>query len=141
MSRCSGRIRRALRLGGERGFTLMETLVALVIFVACYLLIHQGLSLGWRGVRLAQSETSALQLAQGRLAAAGFDEPLSDGQRSGETDGYAWTMDVRREARGGGTAASPLSAFWVTVDVSWRDRSERRPRSVQLTTMKLVTQP
>ena len=141
MSRCSGRNRRARRLGGERGFTLMETLVALVIFVACYLLIHEGLSLGWRGVRLAQSETAALQVAQGRLAAAGFDEPLSDGQRSGETDGYAWTMDVRREDRGGGSAASPLSAFWVTVAVSWRDRSERRPRSVQLTTMKLVVQP
>ena len=119
----------------------METLVALVIFVACYLLIHEGLSLGWRGVRLAQSETAALQVAQGRLAAAGFDEPLSDGQRSGETDGYAWTMDVRREDRGGGSAASPLSAFWVTVAVNWRDRSERRPRSLQLTTMKLVVQP
>ena len=112
--------------------------MALVIFVACYLLIHEGLSLGWRGVRLAQSETAALQVAQGRLAAAGFDAPLSDGQRAGETDGYAWTMDVRREDRSGGSTASPLSAFWVTVAVSWRDRSERRPRSVQLTTMKLV---
>jgi hypothetical protein len=120
----------------------METLVALVIFVACYLLIHEGLSLGWRGVRLAQSETAALQVAQGRLAAAGFDAPLSDGQRSGETDGYAWTMDVRREDRGGSVATtSPLSAFWVTVAVSWRDRADPRVRSVQLTTMKLVVQP
>ena len=80
--------------------------MALVIFVACYLLIHEGLSLGWRGVRLAQSETAALQVAQGRLAAAGFDAPLSDGQRSGETDGYAWTMDCA--ARGSpATAALP----------------------------------
>jgi general secretion pathway protein I len=140
MSRFSGRIRRQRR-EGERGFTLMETLVALVIFVACYLLIHQGLSLGWRGVRLAQSETTALQVAQGRLAAAGFDEPLSDGQRSGETDGYAWTMDIRREDRGRATTPSQLTAFWVTVAVSWRDRSERHARSVQLTTMKLVPPP
>ena len=140
MSRYSGRIKRACRLGGERGFTLMETLVALVIFVACYLLIHQGLSLGWRGVRLAQSETAALQVAQGRIAAAGLDEPLSDGQRAGETDGYAWTMDVRRETRDAG-ANSPLSAFWVTVAVNWRDKWARGPRSVQLTTMKLVAQP
>jgi general secretion pathway protein I len=128
------------RRNNERGFTLMETLVALVIFVACYLLIHEGLSLGWRGVRLAQSETMALQVAQGRLAAAGFDEPLSDGQRSGETDGYAWSMDIRREDRGR-TSASQLSAFWVTVAVTWRDRSERHMRSVQLTTVKLVPPP
>src|SRR5262245_37045189 len=112
MCKCSGRGRPRQR-PSEHGFTLMETLVALVIFVACYLLIHQGLSLGWRGVRLAQSETVALQVAQGRLAAAGFDEPLSDGQRSGETDGYAWTMDVRREDRREGSTALPLSAFWV----------------------------
>lgn len=117
----------------------METLVALVIFVAAYLLIHEGLSLGWRGVQLAQSEAAALQVAQGRLAAAGLDEPLSDGLRSGETDGYAWTMDVRRETRG--ATATALAAFWVTVAVNWRDRSARRTRSVQLTTMKLVAQP
>ena len=140
MSRYSGADRRTRPLGSDHGFTLMETLVALVIFVACYLLIHQGLSLGWRGVRLAQSETAALQVAQGRIAAAGLDEPLSDGQRAGETDGYAWTMDVRRETRDAG-ANSPLSAFWVTVAVNWRDRWARSPRSVQLTTMKLVAQP
>jgi len=119
----------------------METLVALVIFVACYLLIHQGLSLGWRGVQLAQSETMALQVAQGRLAAAGLDEALSDGQRSGETDGYAWTMDVRREDRRAASTDLPLAAFWVTVTVSWRDRSERPARSVQLTTLKLMARP
>ena len=93
MSRYSGADRRTRPLGSDHGFTLMETMVALVIFVACYLLIHQGLSLGWRGVRLAQSETAALQ------------------------------------------------AFWVTVAVNWRDKWARSPRSVQLTTMKLVAQP
>jgi hypothetical protein len=49
-------------------------------------------------------------------------------------------MDVRRETRDAGVD-SPLAAFWVTVAVSWRDRWARGPRSVQLTTMKLVAQP
>jgi general secretion pathway protein I len=141
MSKCSGRDRRARRLCGEHGFTLMETLVALVIFVACYLLIHQGLSLGWRGVKLAQSETIALQVAQGRLAAAGLDEPLAEGNQSGETDGYAWTVEVRSDDRREARANSPLSAFWVTVAVSWRERSNRHAGSLQLTTLKLVTRP
>jgi general secretion pathway protein I len=119
----------------------METLVALVIFVACYLLIHEALSLGWRGVRLAQSETAALHVAQSRLAAAGLDEPLTEGLRAGETDGYAWTMDVlRREDRALGPT-SPLSGFWVTVAVRWRDNAARRTRSVELTTLKLVARP
>ena len=93
-------IARARTPAARHGFTLMETLVALVIFVACYLLIHEGLSLGWRGVRLAQSETCGTAGGAGsRLAAAGLDQPLSEGQHAGETDGYAWTMDVRRAIR------------------------------------------
>jgi general secretion pathway protein I len=127
--------------GGEDGFTLMETIVALVIFVACYLLIHEGLSLGWRGVRLAQSEMAALQVAQSRLAAAGLDEPLAEGTREGIADGYPWTMDVRRREEAQAAAASPLAAFWVTVAVPWRDGFAGRTRSVELTTLKLVARP
>jgi hypothetical protein len=50
-------------------------------------------------------------------------------------------MDVRREDRREASTTSPLSGFWVTVAVSWRDRSERQPRSVQLTTLKLMARP
>lgn len=137
---CSG-ADKPLNGRGDDGFTLMETIVALVIFVACYLVIHEGLSLGWRGVQLAQSETVALQVAQSRLASAGLDEPLAEGQSSGQAGSYAWTMDVRRRDAGQGAAPSSLQAFWVTVAVSWHDRARLRSRSLQLTTLKLAVQP
>ena len=57
----------------EAGFTLIETLVTLVIFVACYLLVEQRVSLGWRGVH---AETTALQIAEARLALTGLDMRL-----------------------------------------------------------------
>ena len=55
------------------GFTLIETLVALVIFVACYLLIYHSVALGWRGVQVAHTEAGAARLAQGLLTAAGVE--------------------------------------------------------------------
>ena len=38
----------------DQGFTLIETLVALTIFVACFILVHRSLSGNWQGVRVAQ---------------------------------------------------------------------------------------
>jgi prepilin-type N-terminal cleavage/methylation domain-containing protein len=47
--------------GGSAGFSLIETLVALVILVAGFLLVQQSVSLGWRGAHAAFAERSAVQ--------------------------------------------------------------------------------
>src|SRR5262245_6155254 len=83
--------------GADDGFTLIETIVALIIFVACYVLIQQGLALGWRGVSTSQGELKALHIAEARLAAAGVESPLSEGQQTGSENGYSWVVDVRRQ--------------------------------------------
>ena len=127
----------------DSGFTLIETLVALVIFVACYLLIHESLSLGWKGVRMAHTETIALHIAQTRLAAEGVEAPLVEGQRSETTaDGFAWTIDVWRHTADVGEGVRPaLTGYWVTVEVKWHDAQLRRSRFMQLTTFKLASTP
>jgi general secretion pathway protein I len=123
----------------DAGFTLIETLVALVIFVTCYLAIHQAVSLGWRGVQVAYSEAGAVRLAQGLLTAAGVDSPLQEGQQTGTSqDGYSWSVQVRRYApRGTGEGSAALTGFWVTADVSWPEGPLRKARSLQLSTLKL----
>jgi len=124
---------------GSDGFTLIETLVALIIFVACYVMIHQTVSLGWRGVQVAHAETAALRLAQSRLAAAGVEEPLQDGQQTGRTaEGFDWSVQVRPYAQPDIAASAPRpTGYWVTVDVSWREGPLRKARSLQLSTLKL----
>lgn len=128
-----------MRRGGEDGFTLIETLVALTIFVAGYVLLQQSISLAWRGVQIAHSEAGALQVAQSHLAAAGVSEPLQEGTSAGQTpEGYDWTVAVRRRASAEGGRPG---AYWVTVQVSWRDGLARRARVVELTTLKLSHAP
>lgn len=129
--------------GAERegGFTLMETIVALIIFVACYVLIQQVISIGWRGVSASQGELGALYVAQTRLAAAGVEAPLVEGQRSGSEDRYEWVVDVRRqnaESESESRAKTHASGYWVAVEVSWRDEVTRRSRSLQLKTLKVA---
>ncbi len=127
--------------GRSAGFTLIETLVALVIFVAGYLLIYQSVSLGWRSALVAHSERQAVRLAQARLAAAGVETPLAEGQQSGDTsDGYSWTVHVRRYQQPGQDSSEPLAGFWVTVDVKWSEGMLRSPRSLKLTTVRLGVQ-
>ena len=125
------------------GFTLIETLVALVIFVAGYLLVYQSVSVGWRGTQVAHTESAALRLAQTRLAAAGIESRLEEGQQSGQSpDGYAWTVQVARYHRPSiDDAPTQLAAYWVTVDVRWREGALRRGRSLRLETLKLAARP
>lgn len=122
------------------GFTLIEVLVALIIFVAGYVVIHQGVSLAWHGAQIAWTESAALRLAQSRLAAAGVETELQEGEQLGETpDGFAWTARVERyHPPGADEAVSKTAAYWVTVVVRWNGGVMRRARSLQLKTLKLA---
>jgi general secretion pathway protein I len=125
------------------GFTLIETLVALVIFVAGYLLVYQSVSVGWRGAQVAHTESAALRLAQTRLAAAGVESRLEEGQQSGQSpDGYTWTMQVAGYHRPDrNDTPTRLAAYWVTIEVKWQEGALRRTRSLRLETLKLAPRP
>lgn len=129
--------RREMR-GTESGFTLMETIVALVLFSSVFFVLYNGLTGSWRGVRLAKSDATAVSLARAKLAAAGIDSPLSDGaEASGEVDGFEWHMEVQQYPIPEGSQTE-LAAYWVAVEVNWRDRPAGPPRSVSLKTLKLM---
>lgn len=128
---------------GASGFTLIETLVALVIFVAGYVVVHQSVSLAWRGAQLAWAESAAVRLAQSRLAAAGVEARLQEGEQSGETpDGFSWTMRTERYRPPGaeafaGRAAGKLAGYWVTVTVRWHGGALQPARSIEIKTLKV----
>jgi len=132
---------------GTSGFTLIETLVALTIFVAGYVVVHQSVTLAWRGAQTAWAESAAVRLAQSRLAAAGVEARLQEGEERGETpDGFTWVRRVERyrppgiDEPGGGTAGR-MAGYWVTVTVRWRGGLLQSVRSLELKTLKLAIRP
>jgi general secretion pathway protein I len=129
---------------GERGFTLIEVLVAFVIVALALGALLQVFATGLRGSSAAENYTMAALLAESKLAAMGIEEPLEEGERAGEFDnGFAWSTIVRPYDGGGdgGPTLAPgaLQAFEVSVTVRWGGAG--RERSVSLATLRLVAEP
>lgn len=137
--------------GTDSGFTLMETLVALVVFTGVVIALERSTAMGWRGIRLARSDSAALGLARAKLAAFGIENDLAeDKELTGEDNGLQWRIAARKYAQPGAATnagrpgfdqPSRIVPYWVTVTVSWRDRPMGPARSVELTTLKLEAAP
>jgi prepilin-type N-terminal cleavage/methylation domain-containing protein len=154
-SRCSP----AVPAGAAAGFTLVEVLVAIVVLGVVAAALHANVAAGSAGLRRAAMERAAVAVAQARLEAAGIAVPLTEGSTSGEESGLAWRMTIspwqppasavtpRLPSISASSSPStepatrdrpPLSAWWVSVDVTWRDGLVAGERSMSLTTVKLA---
>ena len=81
----------------NRGFTLIEIVVALLVLAIASAAIFEGFSIGFRNARTADDFSQAILIAQSKLAPAGVSEPLSPGTTSGrELDKYDWTVNIDR---------------------------------------------
>lgn len=122
----------------EQGFSVVEGLIALAILAVAAGLMQQGLSqLGTGGSRAAH-HLEALRIAESELATAGIASPLTAGVRQGlAPGGYSWRLTARPAARSG-EEGGYLSGYWTTAEVFWRETGESTPRSVSLTTLKIV---
>lgn len=136
---------------GDAGFVLAEVLVALVVLAVAVVLTHSVFASGWRAQHRVDGESTAVAIARAHLAAAGVETPLREGSFSGTEGGHDWRLvitpyDAPIMSAGTGFelgAAPPragrsrLSAWWVTVEVTFGDHTSATPRTIRLTTLKL----
>ena len=127
----------------DRGFTLVETLVALVLLGSVFAVLSNSFAGGMRGVRTARMDATATMLARAKLATAGTVSALSEGQDVvGSDAGFEWRVSAKPYQRPDTDARdTEPAAFWVTVDVSWREGATQQLRSVQLKGLKLGRGP
>lgn len=119
--------------GGDRGFTLLEVLVAFVIAALALGALMQGAATGLRSVRVSGHVQEALSRARSHLAAAAL-APIPGDRRGDDGGGYAWRVNVASAA-----ASVRAVLYAVTVTVSWRmDGGERE---VVLRTQRLGPPP
>ena len=132
---------RARAPASERGFTLIEILVAFVIVALALGALLQIFATGLRSSSAAENYTIAALLAESKLAGIGVEEPLEEGDQSGEFDnGFRWATNVRPYDDGGPTLApGAIQAFEVSVTVRWG--GPMRERSVSLATLRLMAEP
>ena len=100
------------------GFTLLEILVALVIFALAFGVLAQIMQTGFRQSTVARSLAGATELARSELARVGIDAPLQVGAAEGESeDGLRWQTEIELVSAPGEDQS--LALYQVQVTVAW----------------------
>jgi len=129
-------------MSNRSGFTLIETLVAMMILAISFVVIMQLFSGGLKSNRVTSDYIYGIFHAKEKLDEILLSDNLAAGDMSGDfDDGYEWTASVKLIEPDDETVAErmPVSSADVTVDVRWR--AGGREKHYALKTMTLVVKP
>lgn len=120
----------------ERGFTLIEVVVAFVIAALVVVAALQVFGGAFDGSARAEQLTRALVAAESKISEVGVTIPLEAGEHRGVSGGMSWTARIEPSDGLGADNArrAPLRAYEVTVAVTG---TGFRPATVTLQTLKV----
>jgi general secretion pathway protein I len=129
-------------LKSERGFTLLEIMIALAILGIALTIILQQFSAGLRAGSVSREYTAALVHAREKLEEFCLAKELSEKEESGEfEDGYSWRVVIspyeeEGEKEEDSTEFLLLSMYTMTSTVSWE--AGNKEKKVELVTVKIA---
>ena len=131
----------------QRGFSLLEVLVAFIVLVLVVGVLFQIFGGALRNATTAEDYSRALLIAESKMAALGVEKPLREGTDSGsEYDGqYAWQINIAPyilpDSDAQADAPSPGGSKLVQADVTVSWGPSVRPLSLTLTTLRVMATP
>jgi general secretion pathway protein I len=105
----------------DRGFTLIETLVAISILAISLVVILQLFSGGLKSSRLSDEYTRGIFHAREKMDEILLAGELTEGVISGDfDDGFRWRAEaLHLDIKEAGDVKLPFRAFNIKVDVMW----------------------
>ena len=120
----------------ERGFTLIEVLIALAILGVSLAVVLTTVSDSLSRTRRGEQELAAAALAQTLLDRAGKDLVTKGTDATGDQDGFTWKLAIEEFGDQKDRDAWEANPVTATVTVTWLEAGEER--SVSLMTLKIL---
>jgi prepilin-type N-terminal cleavage/methylation domain-containing protein len=129
----------------RQGFTLIEVVVALLIFGLAFAVVARIIQTGVLQSGRAEAMTRATLLARSQLARIGVDVPVAEGELDGDAgEGFHWQIVIRpavlEGGRGDQTNGSDqqpkILPYQVEVTVAWGTGGPAE--AVTLTSLRLA---
>ena len=126
----------------QRGFSLLEILIAFSILALSLGILLKIFSAGVNTAGVAEEYVAAVQIAESLMAQTGVETPLQTGETAGmENEKYHWQVSVRPfqfTAENPDVTTIEAVLFKVKVTVNWGDDALADGRQVELITLKLA---
>jgi general secretion pathway protein I len=129
----------------EGGFTLIEVVVAFLLLSVVLATGFEIFSSGMSRAGDLADRSEALAIAQSKLAAAGTEELLREGQTQGDSEDrrFHWSVSIQPSEEGQDPrlpVQSPYLLYRVGVRVDWQG-ARGGDQSVELATLALGQRP
>ena len=126
------------------GFTLLEVMLAFVIFALSFATVLEIMAGSMRSVRRSSDDTQVALLAQSIIDLVGTEIPIEEGQFNGtDMDRYDWSMGIYlyaasdEEVRTQELAElSGIELYQIDMDISWQ--TGRRDRNMHFSTIRSI---
>jgi len=131
-----GRKRR--HIGEEGGFTLVETLVSMMILAISLAVLLQLFSGGLNSSRLADAYTRAIFHAREKMEEVLISNRLAEGTTEGDFgDGYKWQVRIAmRVPPEDEIPKLPIDTFEISIVIGWLEGN--REKQFELNTRKIA---
>jgi general secretion pathway protein I len=111
----------------QRGFSLIEVLVAFSILAISLAVILAIFSRGMRTAALSEDYRHAMMLADNKMTELLYVQPLHEGIASGEDQSFNWQTEVKRA---NDTSTSGIrhtqKRYLLNVQISWQEAGKQR---------------
>ncbi len=123
----------------QRGFTLLETLVALSVLAISLGVIYQIFGTSLRNMQYAKEYSYAQLFAESKISELGKGIPIAEGTFGGEIDGkYEWEISIAPESALNHSDKNIIHAYKVLFSIQWD--SYGKDRSIKVLTYKLAVE-